>query len=92
MKALCPILSPTASPVQTPTLTPSYLPGMPCFKTRSWSPAKQNWVLCRRKRSKNNTSQTTCTVVLAASMRAIVFLCRQRKTAQLHHPQIVNRC
>lgn len=45
MKALCPIFSPTVSPAQTSTSPLSYLPHTPCFKTRSWSPAKQNWVL-----------------------------------------------
>jgi len=64
MKSLCPILSPTASPAQTPTSPLSYLPCMPCFKTRSWSSAKQNWVLSEVREA--TTSRTTSTTVLAA--------------------------
>ena len=92
MKALCPIFSPTVSPAQTSTSPPSYLPRTPCFKTRSWSPAKQNWVLYRRNRSENNTSQPTCTTMLAAPMHTVVFPCRQHRTAQLQSPADCEQC
>lgn len=84
MKVLCSILSPTASPAQTPTSAVSYPPGVPRFQRRSWSPVKQNWVLSRRKRSENNTSQTMCTAVLPAPTHTEVFPRRRQKAAVAH--------
>lgn len=84
MKVLCSIFSPTASPAQTLTSAISYPPGVPRFQRRSWSPVKQNWVLSRRKRSENNTSQTMCTAVLPAPTHTEVFPRRRQKAAVAH--------
>lgn len=70
-RKLCVPSSPTVSPAQTPTCPLNALPGTLCCKRRSWASVKQNWVLCRWKRSENNSSQTTCSTMPAAvsSMR-----------------------